>query len=121
VDGVASRAKMNQQRSWRFRLAKESEVTVSEILARSALKRAQELPPRTCSRPGSTTPGTDFMPRDAEVSRVQGEPEHYLRDRNSRATLTRTPRSRAIRKSSKQLTVSKASGCAESMRRICSH
>jgi 5'-3' exonuclease len=55
---------MNQQRSRRFRSAKEAEVTASEILARSSLKNAQELPPDLlASRFDSNciTPGTDFM------------------------------------------------------------
>lgn len=64
VDGVAPRAKMNQQRSRRFRSAKDAEVTASEILARSALKGNRELPSDIlASRFDSNciTPGTDFM------------------------------------------------------------
>jgi 5'-3' exoribonuclease 1 len=55
---------MNQQRSRRFRSAKDAEVTASEILARSALKGNRELPADLlASRFDSNciTPGTDFM------------------------------------------------------------
>ena len=57
VDGVAPRAKMNQQRSRRFRSAKEAEQTAAEIVAR------QGTLPDSVDRFDSNciTPGTDFM------------------------------------------------------------
>lgn len=59
VDGVAPRAKMNQQRSRRFRSAKEMEVTESEILARNKGGKLPEAGKRFDSN--CITPGTDFM------------------------------------------------------------
>jgi 5'-3' exoribonuclease 1 len=62
VDGVAPRAKMNQQRSRRFRSAKEAEVTASEIIARSkggALP--DELKDKKRFDSNCITPGTDFL------------------------------------------------------------
>jgi len=58
VDGVAPRAKMNQQRSRRFRSAKEAEVTASEIIARGGGK---ELENQKRFDSNCITPGTDFM------------------------------------------------------------
>jgi 5'-3' exonuclease len=62
VDGVAPRAKMNQQRSRRFRSAKEAEVTEGEIIARSkggALP--DELKDKKRFDSNCITPGTDFL------------------------------------------------------------
>lgn len=58
VDGVAPRAKMNQQRARRFRSAKEAERTAQELLAqgKSALSEDQQRFDSNC-----ITPGTDFM------------------------------------------------------------
>jgi len=56
VDGVAPRAKMNQQRSRRFRSAKEAEQLASEILAREGA-----LPDAKRFDSNCITPGTDFM------------------------------------------------------------
>lgn len=60
VDGVAPRAKMNQQRSRRFRSAKEAEVTAAEIIARN---KGQEMDMLNKKRFDSNciTPGTDFL------------------------------------------------------------
>jgi 5'-3' exoribonuclease 1 len=58
VDGVAPRAKMNQQRSRRFRSAKEAEITAGEIIARGGGK---ELESRQRFDSNCITPGTDFM------------------------------------------------------------
>ena len=57
VDGVAPRAKMNQQRSRRFRSAKEAEVTASELLAQGKLHDEG----RKRFDSNCITPGTDFM------------------------------------------------------------
>mmetsp|Transcript_29208 Transcript_29208/g.43057 ORF Transcript_29208/g.43057 Transcript_29208/m.43057 type:complete len:821 (+) Transcript_29208:127-2589(+) len=56
VDGVAPRAKMNQQRSRRFRSSKEAEELAATILARDG-----ELPEGTKFDSNCITPGTDFM------------------------------------------------------------
>jgi len=56
VDGVAPRAKMNQQRSRRFRSAKEAEQTAMEIMARDGV-----MPQGTAFDSNCITPGTDFM------------------------------------------------------------
>jgi 5'-3' exoribonuclease 1 len=68
VDGVAPRAKMNQQRSRRFRSAKEAEVTAAEVIARSNAAGSKNKRTTTDeewleSRFDSNciTPGTDFM------------------------------------------------------------
>lgn len=56
VDGVAPRAKMNQQRSRRFRSAKEAERAMSEAIA-----RGDEIPSGVPFDSNCITPGTDFM------------------------------------------------------------
>ena len=56
VDGVAPRAKMNQQRSRRFRSSKEAEELAAKILARDGT-----LPERDAFDSNCITPGTDFM------------------------------------------------------------
>jgi len=64
VDGVAPRAKMNQQRSRRFRSAKEAEQLASELIARDEFNgKAQKGPDPDKTRFDSNciTPGTDFM------------------------------------------------------------
>lgn len=58
VDGVAPRAKMNQQRSRRFRSAKEQEILAAELAARGT-KQLQNTQQRFDSN--CITPGTDFM------------------------------------------------------------
>jgi len=56
VDGVAPRAKMNQQRSRRFRSSKEAEELSATILARDGC-----LPEGSQFDSNCITPGTDFM------------------------------------------------------------
>lgn len=57
VDGVAPRAKMNQQRSRRFRSGKEAEELMAQIVARDG-----ELPSNVKKFDSNCiTPGTDFM------------------------------------------------------------
>jgi 5'-3' exoribonuclease 1 len=67
VDGVAPRAKMNQQRSRRFRAAKEAEEEAAKEAKRMAekgLKRPENAEPRFDGN--CITPGTEFMDRMAK-------------------------------------------------------
>jgi len=62
VDGVAPRAKMNQQRSRRFRSAKEAEQMAAEILAREEFNGKKQAPTdKQRFDSNCITPGTDFM------------------------------------------------------------
>uniref|UniRef100_A0A672LHX9 5'-3' exoribonuclease 1 n=1 Tax=Sinocyclocheilus grahami TaxID=75366 RepID=A0A672LHX9_SINGR len=56
VDGVAPRAKMNQQRGRRFRSAKEAEEKIKK-----ALEKGEVLPTEARFDSNCITPGTDFM------------------------------------------------------------
>ncbi|KAI9007521.1 XRN 5'-3' exonuclease N-terminus-domain-containing protein [Phycomyces nitens] len=56
IDGVAPRAKMNQQRSRRFRTAKDAEDT-----RQRALNKGEQLPAEDPFDSNCITPGTDFM------------------------------------------------------------
>ncbi|KAG2187846.1 hypothetical protein INT44_000596 [Umbelopsis vinacea] len=56
IDGVAPRAKMNQQRSRRFRTAKDA-----EDLKRRALAKGEDLPDEPPFDSNCITPGTEFM------------------------------------------------------------
>ncbi|KAM8850393.1 5'-3' exoribonuclease 1 isoform 2-T2 [Spinachia spinachia] len=58
VDGVAPRAKMNQQRGRRFRSAKEAEDKIKK-----ALDKGEVLPSEARFDSNCITPGTDFMAR----------------------------------------------------------
>ena len=58
IDGVAPRAKMNQQRSRRFKTIKEAEQKHSK-----AMKANVVLPDGECFDPNCITPGTPFMVR----------------------------------------------------------
>lgn len=58
VDGVAPRAKMNQQRGRRFRSAKEADKMEAE-----ALKKGEKLPTEARFDSNCITPGTEFMAR----------------------------------------------------------
>jgi 5'-3' exoribonuclease 1 len=62
VDGVAPRAKMNQQRSRRFRSAKEAEDLAAQLVARDQFN-GKDVAPTDKKRFDSNciTPGTDFM------------------------------------------------------------
>jgi 5'-3' exoribonuclease 1 len=56
VDGVAPRAKMNQQRARRFRTAKDAEDARNK-----AIRDGEELPPEEPFDSNCITPGTEFM------------------------------------------------------------
>ncbi|KAG7320040.1 hypothetical protein KOW79_017183 [Hemibagrus wyckioides] len=58
VDGVAPRAKMNQQRGRRFRSAKEAEEKIKK-----ALEKGEVLPTEARFDSNCITPGTEFMAR----------------------------------------------------------
>ncbi|KAJ3036230.1 5'-3' exoribonuclease 1, partial [Rhizophlyctis rosea] len=58
VDGVAPRAKMNQQRARRFRTARDNEEA-----RKKAIKEGQELPKEPPFDSNCITPGTPFMAR----------------------------------------------------------
>uniref|UniRef100_A0A8C4JTB4 5'-3' exoribonuclease 1 n=1 Tax=Dromaius novaehollandiae TaxID=8790 RepID=A0A8C4JTB4_DRONO len=58
VDGVAPRAKMNQQRGRRFRLVKEPEDKIKK-----ALEKGETLPTEARFDSNCITPGTEFMAR----------------------------------------------------------
>ena len=58
VDGVAPRAKMNQQRSRRFRTAQEA-----ENARKKAMQKGLELPKEPPFDSNCITPGTEFMTR----------------------------------------------------------
>ncbi|XP_035984960.1 5'-3' exoribonuclease 1 [Fundulus heteroclitus] len=64
VDGVAPRAKMNQQRGRRFRSAKEAEEKIKK-----ALDKGEVLPTEARFDSNCITPGTDFMARLQEQLR----------------------------------------------------
>ncbi|WAR56001.1 hypothetical protein PtB15_6B745 [Puccinia triticina] len=61
VDGVAPRAKMNQQRSRRFKTAKEN-----QELIKKAIRKGEKLPDTTGFDSNCITPGTPFMARLSE-------------------------------------------------------
>jgi len=58
IDGVAPRAKMNQQRGRRFRSAKEAEDKEKEALAKGEVLPTEQRFDSNC-----ITPGTEFMAR----------------------------------------------------------
>lgn len=58
VDGVAPRAKMNQQRGRRFRSAREA-----ELLEKQAIERGETLPTEARFDSNCISPGTEFMAR----------------------------------------------------------
>lgn len=70
VDGVAPRAKMNQQRARRFRAAKEAEEEIAKEEKRmreKGLKRPENAEPRFDGN--CITPGTHFICFEFRVSR----------------------------------------------------
>ncbi|XP_032239667.2 5'-3' exoribonuclease 1 isoform X2 [Nematostella vectensis] len=72
VDGVAPRAKMNQQRGRRFRSAKEAEDNI-----RKALAKGQVLPKEERFDSNCITPGTLFM------ARLQEQLQYFVNDKIS--------------------------------------
>ena len=75
VDGVAPRAKMNQQRSRRFRSAQEAQEKeeVEAKLREEWAREGREVPPPASGRPFDSnviTPGTPFMERLADYLRA---------------------------------------------------
>jgi len=80
IDGVAPRAKMNQQRSRRFRSAQEARenLEVEENIRNDLIKKGQKVPPAAKAWDSNViTPGTPFMLRLAEFIRF------YIRKRIS--------------------------------------
>lgn len=75
VDGVAPRAKMNQQRGRRFRTAKDAEKQEAD-----ALKKGEKLPEEARFDSNCITPGTVFMARLHEqlqyfvVNKISSDP-----------------------------------------------
>uniref|UniRef100_H2ZAS5 5'-3' exoribonuclease 1 n=2 Tax=Chordata TaxID=7711 RepID=H2ZAS5_CIOSA len=67
VDGVAPRAKMNQQRGRRFRSAKEAENTIKQ-----ALQKGEVLPTEKRFDSNCITPGTHFM------EKLQSQLEYFV-------------------------------------------
>ena len=61
IDGVAPRAKMNQQRARRFRSAVEAEQNMKK-----AIQRGDEIPKEAPFDSNAITPGTDFMAKVTE-------------------------------------------------------
>ena len=61
IDGVAPRAKMNQQRARRFRSAVEAEQNMKK-----AIERGDEIPKEAPFDSNAITPGTDFMAKVTE-------------------------------------------------------
>ncbi|XP_076018261.1 5'-3' exoribonuclease 1 [Genypterus blacodes] len=72
VDGVAPRAKMNQQRGRRFRSAKEAEDKIKK-----ALDKGEVLPTEARFDSNCITPGTDFM------ARLQGKLKYFVHNKLS--------------------------------------
>ncbi|KAJ3594424.1 hypothetical protein NHX12_003731 [Muraenolepis orangiensis] len=70
VDGVAPRAKMNQQRGRRFRSAKEAEDKIKK-----ALEKGEILPTEARFDSNCITPGTDFM------ARLQHQLEYFVNNK----------------------------------------
>lgn len=74
IDGVAPRAKMNQQRSRRFKTAKEIEEhqAIKERVRQHALSMGKSVPPASKARfdHNVITPGTPFMDRLAEYLNI---------------------------------------------------
>lgn len=81
IDGVAPRAKMNQQRSRRFRASKESVEKINEIkrIRAELLLKGAQLPPEKAKEEhfdtNCITPGTPFMSRLSQCL------HYYIHDR----------------------------------------
>lgn len=78
IDGVAPRAKMNQQRGRRFRSAKEAEKMEAE-----ALKKGEQLPKEARFDSNCITPGTEFM------ARLHEQLKYFVNEKISNDTLWR--------------------------------
>ncbi|KAL8744263.1 MAG: hypothetical protein Q9190_003467 [Brigantiaea leucoxantha] len=61
IDGVAPRAKMNQQRARRFRTALDAEVAREKAIKEGAQMPTEDAFDRNCITPELTSPGTEFM------------------------------------------------------------
>ena len=73
IDGVAPRAKMNQQRSRRFKSAREAEKMRAEALAKGEPEPKGEPFDSNC-----ITPGTPFMARLSEHLRIRESSGRHL-------------------------------------------
>ena len=82
MDGVAPRAKMNQQRSRRFRSAKEREEN-----DKKARQKGEILPTDKKFDSNTITPGTDFMVRLDKQLRVS---QNYFKGRDSARKICKT-------------------------------
>ncbi|XP_076269715.1 5'-3' exoribonuclease pacman [Rhynchophorus ferrugineus] len=78
IDGVAPRAKMNQQRGRRFRSAKDA-----EKMEREALKKGEALPTEARFDSNCITPGTIFM------ARLHSQLKYFVTDKVSNDPLWR--------------------------------
>lgn len=76
VDGVAPRAKMNQQRGRRFRSAKDAEKKEKD-----AIKKGEVLPNQARFDSNCITPGTEFM------ARLQEQLKYFIVDKISNDVL----------------------------------
>ena len=71
IDGVAPRAKMNQQRSRRFRTAKET-----KDLVEKALRKGEKLPDEKAFDSNCITPGTIVAAQTVESDKARRNTIH---------------------------------------------
>ena len=74
IDGVAPRAKMNQQRSRRFRTALDAEKAMEK-----AVKEGLEMPKDPPFDSNCITPGTEFMARLTKQPEIFHQQEGFRR------------------------------------------